>query len=104
MLRTTLALLLIVSTASTFILPQSQSSSLTCLTCIATVKGVEPLALAEGDAVAEHEVKQLCLKEAPTPAAEKTCEEYGDEAIEVMISLIKKGVPPKTICQQLKKC
>ncbi|CAL2030028.1 hypothetical protein CAEBREN_12537 [Caenorhabditis brenneri] len=103
MFRTSLVLLLVASTVYTFVAPPSKAS-LACLTCIATVKGLEPKVLAEGDSVAEHEVKALCLKEAPTPAAEQSCEEYGDEEIGVIIDLIKKDVPPKTICQQLKKC
>uniref|UniRef100_A0A1I7T546 Saposin B-type domain-containing protein n=1 Tax=Caenorhabditis tropicalis TaxID=1561998 RepID=A0A1I7T546_9PELO len=103
MYRTALLVLLISSTVFCFVAPPSQAT-LACLTCQATVKGLEPKVLAEGDAVAEHEVEALCLKEAPTPAAEKSCEEYGDEEIAVITDLIKKDVPPKTICQELKKC
>ncbi|KAF1769284.1 hypothetical protein GCK72_001100 [Caenorhabditis remanei] len=105
MYRTAVLLLVLLSTSTvlSFVAPPSQAT-LACITCIATVKGLEPRVLAEGDDVAKHEVETLCLKEAPTPAAEKSCEEYGDDEIEVIISLIKQDVPPKTICQQLKKC
>ncbi|EFO84935.1 CRE-SPP-23 protein [Caenorhabditis remanei] len=105
MYRTAVLLLVLLSTSTvlSFVAPPSQAT-LACITCIATVKGLEPRVLAEGDDVAKHEVEALCLKEAPTPAAEKSCEEYGDDEIEVIISLIKQDVPPKTICQQLKKC
>ncbi|CAP38703.1 Protein CBR-SPP-23 [Caenorhabditis briggsae] len=98
-----LVLLSVLIATHAFVAPPSQAT-LACLTCIATVKGLEPRVLNEGDDVAKHEVKALCLKEAPTPAAEASCEEYGDDEVEVIIDLIKKDVPPKTICQQLKKC
>ncbi|CCD68057.1 Saposin B-type domain-containing protein [Caenorhabditis elegans] len=101
--RTAVVLLLVASTAYTFVAPPSQAT-LACITCVATVKGLEPKVLAEGDAVAEKEVAALCMKEAPTPAAEKDCEQYGDEEAAIIIDLIKKDVPPKTICQELKKC
>ncbi|CAI5439329.1 unnamed protein product [Caenorhabditis angaria] len=89
-------------TLSSFI-PQSQAS-LACITCVATVKGVEGKVLAEGESVAKKDVDAICLKEVPTKSAEHLCEEYGEHEVEVMVDLIKKDVPPKTICQELKKC
>ncbi|CAO4359914.1 unnamed protein product [Caenorhabditis nigoni] len=86
-----------------FVMPPSQAT-LACMTCVATVKAMEPIILNEGDDVAKKQLNQLCYKEAPTPAAEASCEEYGDDAVDVIIYLVKIGVPPKTICQQLKKC
>uniref|UniRef100_A0A1I7T545 Saposin B-type domain-containing protein n=1 Tax=Caenorhabditis tropicalis TaxID=1561998 RepID=A0A1I7T545_9PELO len=103
MFRTTLALLLIASTVYSFVAPPSQAT-LACITCVATVKGVEAKALHEGGNVAKHDVDAICLKEVPTHSAEHLCEEYGEHEIDVMVTLIKQGVPPKTICQELKKC
>ncbi|CAI2307841.1 unnamed protein product [Caenorhabditis sp. 36 PRJEB53466] len=103
MFRTAVVALLAVSIVSAAVLPPSQAS-LACITCVATVKGVEAKALSEGGSVAKHDVDAICLKEVPTHSAEHLCEEYGEHEIDVMITLIKQDVPPKTICQELKKC
>uniref|UniRef100_A0A8R1E4Y3 Saposin B-type domain-containing protein n=1 Tax=Caenorhabditis japonica TaxID=281687 RepID=A0A8R1E4Y3_CAEJA len=103
MMRTALITLLLASVTMSMILPRSQAS-LACITCVATVKGVEAKALAEGGNVAKHDVDQICLKEVPTHNAEHLCEEYGEHEVDVIVALIKKDVPPKTICQQLNKC
>ncbi|CAI5439330.1 unnamed protein product [Caenorhabditis angaria] len=89
-------------TLASFI-PQSQAG-LECITCVATVKGVEAKVLGKGEDVAEKEVKQICLEVVPMKSAEHLCEEYGDKEVEVMVDLIKKDVPPKEICQKLGKC
>ncbi|EGT34133.1 CBN-SPP-17 protein [Caenorhabditis brenneri] len=103
MFRTTLVLLLVASTVYTFVAPPSQAT-LACITCVATVKGVEAKVLAEGGHVAKKDVDAICLKEVPTHSAEHLCEEYGEHEVDVMVTMIKQGVPPKTICQELKKC
>ncbi|KAF1769283.1 hypothetical protein GCK72_001099 [Caenorhabditis remanei] len=88
---------------NSFVVPPSQAT-LACITCVATVKGVEAKVLSEGGHVAKNDVDSICLKEVPTHSAEHLCEEYGEHEIDVMVTLIKKDVPPKMICQELNKC
>lgn len=102
-LRTAVIALLVASVTFAAVAPPSKAS-LACITCVATVKGVEAKTLSEGGSVAKHDVDAICLKEVPTHNAEHLCEEYGEHEIDVMVTLIKQDVPPKTICQELKKC
>ncbi|PIC54996.1 hypothetical protein B9Z55_000457 [Caenorhabditis nigoni] len=102
--RPSLIVLLSVLIASqAFVMPPSQAT-LACITCVATVKGVEAKMLAEGGHVAKNDVDAICLKEVPTHSAEHLCEDYGEHEVDVMVALIKKDVPPKMICQELNKC
>ncbi|CAB3410538.1 unnamed protein product [Caenorhabditis bovis] len=102
-MRSLLVLLIASSVAFAAIVPPMQAS-LECITCVATVKGVEAKVFKEGDEIGEKEVHTICMDVVPVPAAEKYCESYGDKEVELIISDLKKDVPPKDICKKMHKC
>ncbi|CAD6184728.1 unnamed protein product [Caenorhabditis auriculariae] len=101
-MRQVIVVLAVLAVAAAFVVPQIDLTTLKCLTCVATVTGVE-LKVKSGEDVLKEDVDKICLKEAPTPAAEKECESIAEDGVEIIVDGIQKNEPPKKICQQMKK-